>query len=200
MGDMIRSLLSVFSGLLMLYSMLIFIRIVLTLFSSVHSGKLFIYVCRITDPYLFWFSRFKIFHVGNMDLSPIVAIVVLTIVNNVIGKIAETGTITIGFFLALLLSAVWQAVSYIFIFFILLVVLRLLAYLLSANIYSSFWRLIDFASRPLIYTINRILFRNRIVNYFFGLLSATLTLVLLYAIVYILVNRIAVPLLVLLPI
>jgi YggT family protein len=200
MGDIIRNLLSIISGLLMLYSLLILIRMLLSWVSSVHFGKFYIYLCRITDPYLFWFSRFKIFRSGNIDLSPIAALAVLTIVNNIVGRISETGTITIGFILALVLSAVWASISYIIIFFIIIVALRLIAYLLSANIYSSFWRIIDFVSRPVIYYLNRLLFRNRIVNYLFGLLSATVMLLLLYAIVYVLVNKIAIPLLVLLPI
>jgi YggT family protein len=200
MSDAIRSLLSIVSGLLMLYSLLIFIRILLSWFSGANFGKFYIYLCRITDPYLFWFSRFKIFRAGNIDLSPIAALALLTILNNIVSRISDTGRITLGFIAALILSAVWAAISFIIIFFIIVIALRLIAYLLSANIYSPFWQVVDYISRPVIFNINRLLFRNRIVNYLFGLLSAAIVLLFLYAALYILMNRIAIPLLVVLPI
>jgi YggT family protein len=200
MGDIIRSFLSIVSGLLMLYSLLIFIRILLSWFSGVNFGKFYLYLCRITDPYLFWFGRFKIFRAGTIDLSPIAALALLTILNNIVSRISDTGRITLGFILALILSAVWAAISFIIIFFIIIIALRLIAYLLSANIYSPFWQIIDYISRPVIFNINRLLFRNRIVNYLFGLLSAVVAILLLYAILYILIHRIAIPLLFILPI
>jgi YggT family protein len=199
MGDVIRFIASGISGLLILYSIIIFIRIILTWFSGVDFGRLYIYICRITDPYLFWFRKFTIFRAGNIDLSPIVALAVLTIANNIISRIAETGRITLGFIFALLLSVLWSAVSFIIVFFIIIVVLRLLAYLISANIYSPFWQVVDFLSRPVIFNINRFIFRNRIINYLSGILVTIAVLILLLGVIGFVVHAIGMPLLLSLP-
>jgi YggT family protein len=199
MGDIVRLIASGISGLLILYSIIIFIRIILTWFSGFDFGRLYIYLCRITDPYLLWFRRFNIFRAGNIDLSPIVALAVLTIANNIISRISETGKITVGFILALLLSVLWSTVSFIIVFFIIIVALRLIAYLLSANIYSPFWQIVDFISRPIIFNINRFIFRNRIVNYLFGILVTIAVLIVLLGAVGFLIHVIGIPLLLSIP-
>jgi YggT family protein len=199
MDDIIRLIASGISGLLILYSIIIFIRIILTWFSGIDFGKFYIYLCRLTDPYLLWFRRFTIFRAGNVDLSPIVALAVLTIANNIISQIAKTGSITLGFIFALLLSVLWSAVSFLIIFFIAIVVLRLVAYLISANIYTPFWQVIDYLSRPVIFNINRFIFRNRIINYLSGIVITIAVLVLLLGVLGFLVHVIAMPLLLALP-
>jgi YggT family protein len=199
MDYIIRLIASGISGLLILYSIIIFIRIILTWFSGVDFGRFYIYLCRITDPYLFWFRKFNIFRAGSVDLSPIVALAVLTIANNIISQIAKTGKITLGFILALLLSVVWSAVSFIIIFFIVIVALRLLAYLISANIYSPFWQIVDFLSRPVIFNVNRFFFRNRIINYLSGILITIAALIVLFGLLGFLIRVIGMPLLLSLP-
>ncbi|MDR2617609.1 MAG: YggT family protein, partial [Treponema sp.] len=68
------------------------------------------------------------------------------------------------------------AVSFILGFFILILILRLIAYLTNRNVYSAFWRVIDTISQPLLFRINRILFGNRIVHYRTSLMLAVLVL------------------------
>jgi YggT family protein len=48
------------------------------------------------------------------------------------------------------------------------------------NISSAFWRIIDTISQPILYRINRIIFRDRIVNYLTSLIISISSLLLIY--------------------
>ncbi|MDR0759961.1 MAG: YggT family protein [Treponema sp.] len=169
---------NILGSLTSLYMLLIFVRIMLTWFSGARYGKPVELLCRITDPYLDWFRRFPL-RFGMLDLSPILALAVLSVANNVFGTLGQYGRISLGIILAMLLSALWSAASFIIGFFIVILVLRLIAYLTSRDVYRSFWGIIDTLSQPVLYRINRIIFRDRLVNYLSALITAILVLLVL---------------------
>jgi YggT family protein len=154
------------------YMIVIFIRILLTWFSGVHYGRVYNVLCGITDPYLYWFRRFHFLRVASLDLSPLAALAILSVVNEIFMTLGRYGRITVGIILYMLLSAVWSVASFLLIFFIVVLTLRLIAYLTNRNVYSGFWRIIDMLSQPVLYRINRILFRKRLVHYMTGILSS----------------------------
>jgi YggT family protein len=139
----------------------------------------------VTDPYLNWFRRFTVLRAGNLDLSPVAALAVLSIAGNVFITLARYGRITLGFILAMAVSAIWSAASFILIFLLIVLVLRFIAYLTRQNVYNAytplgaFWRVIDSLSQPVTYRINRIVFRNRLVRYHTGLLTSIAVLAVL---------------------
>ncbi|MDR2397282.1 MAG: YggT family protein, partial [Spirochaetaceae bacterium] len=47
-----------------------------------------------------------------------------------------------------------------------------IAYLTNRNIVGSFWGIINTLSQPILYRMNRLLFRRRLVHYRTGLLTA----------------------------
>jgi YggT family protein len=163
---------NVAGGALSLYSLLIFARILLSWFGRAAHGRPYEILCQITDPYLFWFRRFPLFQAGSIDLSPIAALAGLSILNNIVSAVRSLGRISLGIITAIALQAVWSALSFILGFFIVIMALRLAAYIFNADIYSPFWRVIDGISTPVIYRVNRILFRSRTVNYLTGIISA----------------------------
>jgi YggT family protein len=165
-------MMNVLGGMTGVYTLLIFIRILLTWFSGARYGKPYDILCAVTDPYLNWFRRFPFLQTRMFDLSPIAALAVLSLVNNIFTTIGRYGRITLGIVLALVISALWSAVSFVLGFFILILVLRLFAYLTNRNIYGTFWRIVDTISQPVLYRINRIIFRDRLVNYLTGILSS----------------------------
>ncbi|MDR2741736.1 MAG: YggT family protein [Treponema sp.] len=169
---------NILGGLTSLYMLLIFVRIMLTWFSGVRYGTPVDLLCQITDPYLNWFRRFPL-RFGMLDLSPILALTVLSMANNVFGTLGLYGRITLGIILAMVVSVVWSAASFIIGFFIIILVLRLIAYLANRDVYRSFWGIIDTLSQPVLYRINRIIFRNRLVNYLTGLIVSIAVLLVL---------------------
>jgi YggT family protein len=169
----------ILSGITSIYMLLIFIRILLTWFSGAYYGRAVEALRSITDPYLDWFRRFPL-RLGLFDLSPLAALAVLSLVNNIFGVLARHGRISLGVVLGMILASLWSVASFILGFLIIVLALRLIAYLTSRDVYHSFWRIVDLIAQPVLYRINRIIFRNRLVHYLTGLITALLVLLVLW--------------------
>jgi YggT family protein len=167
---------NVLAGLTGLYTLLIFIRILLTWFSGASYGKPGEILRRVTDPYLDFWRGLPGLRAGFLDLSPIAGMAALSLAQNIFSTLANYGRISLGIILGITLSALWSAASFILGFFIIVLVLRFIAYLTNRNVYGSFWRIIDTISQPLLYRVNRIIFGKRLVNYLNGLIVALLAL------------------------
>ncbi|MDR1374902.1 MAG: YggT family protein [Treponema sp.] len=172
---------SILSGITSIYMLLIFIRMILTWFSGAYYGRAFEALRSITDPYLDWFRRFPL-RLGLFDLSPLAALAVLSLVNNIFSLLARQGRISIGVILGMILSSFWSVASFILGFLIIVLALRLIAYLAGRNVYHSFWRIVDLIAQPVLYRINRIIFRSRLVHYLTGLITALAALLALWII------------------
>jgi YggT family protein len=157
---------------------LIFIRVMLTWFSSGSRGAYPRYggyrsgspygrpyeiLCAICDPYLNLFRRFRIFRLGALDFSPIAAMAFLSVLNTLVAALASFGRISLGIILAVLLNALWSAVSFFMGFALLLLALRFIASLTKST--SFFWLYVERLSDPIIYRVNRLIFRSRIVHH-----------------------------------
>jgi YggT family protein len=177
----VRLLFLALAGLCGLYSLLILIRVVLSWFGGANYGRPQALLSRITDPYLNWWRGIPGLRAGFLDLSPIAAMAVLSLAQSVFSTIAAYGRITLGIVLAIALSAIWQAISFILGFCLIILALRLIAYLTGANVYSGFWRIIDTISSPILYRINRIVFGRRLVNYLAGIITAIVLLGVIWA-------------------
>lgn len=163
-----------------IYMLLLFIRILLAWFSGPKFGRPVELLCRITDPYLNWFRRFPSLRAGTLDFSPAAALGLLSVLNNICITLGYSGSITLGRILALLLSTVWSAVSFFLGFAIIVLVLRLAAYLSRQNVYQRpIWGIIDAFARPILFRIKQIFFPNRLVNYLFGIVFSIAALLLL---------------------
>ncbi|MCL2138421.1 MAG: YggT family protein [Treponema sp.] len=172
-----------------LFSLLVFIRIVLSWFRNIPLGRPVQILAAITDPYLNWWRRRVRVRFGVLDFSVIIAIVFLSFLQTICTRIALHGSVSLGFILVICIDAIWMAISFIIGFCFLVLVLRLIAYFLNSNMYSPFWQVIDSFSRPILYRINRICFGKRIVRYTTSLITAIILLAVLrigghYAIQY----------------
>ncbi|WP_010256135.1 YggT family protein [Treponema primitia] len=165
-------IMNILGGITSLYMILIFIRIMLTWFTGANYGKAYHLLSGITDPYLNWFRRFSFLRVANLDLTPVVALALLTVVNNIFLTLGRYGTLTIGIILSMLCSVLWSVVSFVLSFFIIFLVLRLIAYLANRDVYHGFWRIIDTVSQPILYRINRMIFGRRLVRFMTGILTS----------------------------
>jgi YggT family protein len=199
MHQLMRTAMNILGGITGLYMILITVRILLTWFRGGTYGRPYEILQNITDPYLNWFRRFSFLRTGMFDLSPVAALAVLSVLNQIFNTIGSFGRISLGLILALLLSALWSACAFILGFFIVILILRLIAYLTNRDVYYSFWRVIDVIAQPVLYRINRLLFRNRLVNYLTGIISALVLLLALRIGLGILLGTILLPFLVRLP-
>jgi len=174
----------IFASILGFYSLIIIIRIILTWFAHVRYSKPVQILSMLTDPYLNWWKSKLNLRAGVLDLSPVVAMAALSVLQTLCSTIAFQGRISLGVILLVLLSAFRSVVSFILGFCLVVLVLRFIAYRASLNIYLPFWQVIDSISRFILFRINRIIFGKRIVNYTTGILTAILVLAVIMAAVY----------------
>jgi YggT family protein len=160
------------AGLAGFYSLLVLIRVMLAWFSGVRYGRPVELLARITDPYLDWWHRAFGLRAGYFDLSPIAAMAALSLARSIFSTIAHYGRISVGIILAIVLSALWSALSFILGFCIVLLVLRFIAYMTGRGVHGTFWQIINTISQPILYRVNRIIFGKRLVNYMTGIIAA----------------------------
>jgi YggT family protein len=173
---------------------LIFIRVIVSWFSqgglrgsypqyggyrrNISYGRPYEILCAICDPYLNWFRRFRIFRIGALDFSPVVALALLSVFNTLLATLARFGRISLGIILAVLLGVVWSALSFFIGFAFILVVLRFIAYMVNGS--SFFWLTVEKLSEPVVHRISRLVFRSRITHYLTRLITSAAILAALW--------------------
>lgn len=175
-----------------IYMILIFARVILTWFSGVNFGKPFYMLATITDPYLNYFRRFQFLRMGGVDFSPVAGLLVLVVFLNIFNTIAMYGKITVGIILAIILNALWSAVSFLITLFIILIVIRFFASLMKANTVHPFIRTIDYIITPLLNWIHKNFFKKRFLTLQTGLAIAGASLLALSILGNIIFSRLAV--------
>ena len=90
------------------YSILIWIRILLSWFMPYSNpGTFTYYISRIVDPFLGLFRSSKA-RIGALDFSPIIAIGLIEVVKAILSFFGTYGTLTLGYVLALFIQAFWS--------------------------------------------------------------------------------------------
>lgn len=112
------------ASLLSLYSLLIWIRIILSWLKTGTENPLASYLGKIVDPYLSWFKGIRSLVRPRFDLTPLVALAVLSVIQSLLRLFGSYGTITVTMVIALLLQTLYSYIVHpiLFFFFILLVV------------------------------------------------------------------------------
>ena len=77
---------------------------------------------KICDPYLHLFSGVKSLRRSSLDLTPVLALVLLNFVRSVLGMFAEIGSLSVWVILAILINALWRSL-FSFLLFLLIVLL-----------------------------------------------------------------------------
>lgn len=156
--------LSILSGLVVLYTVLCLISIFMTWIPGAKFTKFGKVISAITDPYLNLFSKRGWFRVGNIDFSPILAIGILSILSSIIGGIATSGRIHFGGILAMILGMIWSLISTLLGIFILLILIRWIVLLVNKGQVStnSAWYQVDLMLQKFVYKIGNTFFRNNL--------------------------------------
>jgi len=171
-----RTIFNILAAVTGIYSLLIFIRIIITWFDNSIRGKPVELLDRATEPYLdFWRRNFNL-RIGFLDMSPIAAIAFLSLLQTLFSTFAFYGKVSIGSILAVIITSVWSAISFVLWFCVIILVLRLVGYVANADIYNPFWRIVDTISEPILYRINRIIFGKRITGLLKGIIISILAL------------------------
>lgn len=140
----------------MVYLLLLVVRIVLTWVSMDHGHQAVRVLQTITDPYLNWFRRFRFLVVGNLDFSPVAALLVINFLADLTRRVAMEGQVSVGIGLSILVQLLWGSVAF---FLLLLGVLALVRYLGIQFQWGGplLWSALDSILQPVAYALGRIL-------------------------------------------
>jgi len=172
-----RFIFGILASITGIYSLIIFIRIIFSWFGNMVGGKLVAIINKITDPYLDWWRQKLHLNIGKFDFSVIPAIVFLSFMQNIFHVLSIAERITLGFMFAQIILAIWNIISVIIGFFVIVIIIRLIGYFINSNIYSPFWSIIDSITQPLLYRTNRIFFGKKIGGYLKGMFLSLLLLI-----------------------
>lgn len=175
-----------------LYSFLCFFRIILSWIPNLMYTRIGQILCSITDPFLNIFRKLPL-HIGMIDFSPMIAFLVLSLVNSALSGIARTGTFSVAEFIATTLILLWEIVSSILGFLIILVIIRLIVLIFTRNkiYYNSIWNSIDdFLSRTAT-RFTKIFTKNKYISYRTNLIIFLIELILVDLAGFFLMNILA---------
>lgn len=146
----------VVSALLQVYMILLIIRIVLTWVSMDHGHPVLRILHGLCDPYLNWFRRFRFLVIGNLDFSPLAALIVVNFFSTLAKMIAMYGQVTVGIVLSILVQLIWGAAGF---FFGLLGILAVVRYLAIQFRWGGhgIWAYFDALLQPAAYSVGRAL-------------------------------------------
>jgi YggT family protein len=177
---LIATIALILGALTLVYMFVCLARVVMSWLPGLDAGAGGRLIAAAADPYLNLFRRIKPLAAGAFDFSPIAALAVLAIANDLLARIHNAMRITLGYVLGMILGAAWSAVAFLLSFLAVCAVIRLVAYAAHWNSLHPLWRVVDSMLNPVLYRINRIVYRGRIVNYLQGLITGLVVLAVLY--------------------
>ncbi len=151
-----------------IYSFLCFIRITLTWFPKANYSSVGRILSSICDPYLNLFKKFRFLIIRGLDFSPAAALCVLFALATILTSLSAGHPLSVGYFLAILVSLIWSIISSVFKFLIALLIIRLIFYMIMHFIskrkgyqsYSPIWDQIDHFISPYIYKVSGIFIKR----------------------------------------
>ncbi|WP_422482279.1 YggT family protein [Pleomorphochaeta sp. DL1XJH-081] len=181
------------SVLLSIYNMLIIIRIILQWFNPMRlqgsENSLTGILAKIVDPYLNLFKGIGALRRGRLDFTPLVALIIINIVQRILQTFAYTGQFSLGYTLATIVQSLWWSIGSLIlgIFAVLLGVRLFFAYRRTPNSIQYISMLDSWLMKPLD-TIHSWFFRGREVSDRMLLWTAITVTIITYVGIAILVN------------
>ncbi len=124
----------VLTKILQFYSLLLFIRVILTWFNNPALDKPKQYLGAVVDPYLDKFRGFEWLRFGMLDFSPVLAFILLGLAIHITSALAAGQSVTIGLVFAVLLNDIWGFAAFFMNLIILMLIVFLVANLMGRNI------------------------------------------------------------------
>jgi len=163
---MIKSTTDFFGGIISIYMLFIVVRIAMSWFAPNDYNERGLFP-RLCDPYLNIFKKMPYFKIGYIDFSPIIALAVLVVIGSIFTQLGAAATITIGLILAIIVKALWSAVSSILLFLLVITVLRFLIGLVRPTADFPVLKSIDSFLGPVSSRVASIILKNS--NYIINL-------------------------------
>lgn len=180
------NLIGILAKLTSVYSMLCFVRIILSWIPSLSYSKVAQILAKICDPYLNLFRKIPL-QFANLDFSPIIALIVLSGVSSILQTIAVMEKISLGVILAIIIQMIWAAISSILLLLIIILVVRLVVLLLDKDS-IGFWSSLDSLIYKIARPITKLFFKNKFINLQTTIIIALISTIILRIVGNIIVN------------
>lgn len=161
------------------YMILCTVRVCMAWLPGLELGKAGRLIAAVVDPFLGIFSRISFFRTERFDFSPIAALAVLSVGNNLFATLAAAGKVTVGFVLSLLVGAGWSAASFVLEFLAFLAFVRIVIAIAKLNSLAPVWVIVDAILNPVLKSIKKLIFREKPIEYLQGLIVGFLVLLLI---------------------
>ena len=169
-------LLEVLAFIFSLYTMLIVVDIILKWIYTGPKGRGTRMISQLTDPFLNFFRRFRISRIGYIDISPLLAVLTLSIINQILGRIRELGSITFGAIIAIIISSIWNVIMTLLLAVLVVAVVRYLFLMFTTNKMNSFANACDPFFIPLSSRIASFFIKNASSSYQLNLIISIIVL------------------------
>ena len=157
--------LTILNGLLIAYLFLLSLRIALSWFATHGFGRAGELLRAATDPYLGLFARIGFLRRGIFDFSPIAALLVLVVALDLVNGLLFYGRLSLGFFLASVLSSVWSGARFLLLLFLVVGVIRMIPLLFRTASGAGIWKVVDLIVQPVVAFVMRLLRLGRRAGY-----------------------------------
>lgn len=148
-----------------LYSIAIVVRLLSSWIQADHQNAFMGFLHRITEPWLGFFRRLGLLNVGGMDFSPLLALSTLSFFSRLFLEIDLQQGVNVFGILALLLSSLWAAVSFVLGFFFIIFLLRLFSWKTAKDSYLPLWQTVSQLSAPAEDFVNKLIYSGSQFDY-----------------------------------
>lgn len=188
--NILQVILRLVSAAVSIYTLLCFIRILLTWIPNMGYNKFTLFLGKICDPYLNLFRGIKWLVWGSFDFTPAVALCILGLCSTILGNFATAGKITVGVFLSMILTLSWSIVTSILTFLVIIMVIRLIMIAVSKNTYGSgpLLEALDRAVSSVALRISATFYGNKSISYKKSLIVSIIALIIFNVLGSIIIN------------
>ena len=142
--------LTIVNVILIAYLFILSLRIVLGWIAPQALGRAWDLLTAVTDPYLKFFGRMRFLRGSLFDFSPIAAVIVLVVLIDLVNQLLYYSRITLGFFLASVLSAAWSGARFLLLLFLIVGLLRTIPLAFRGTSGAPLWKVVDMIMKPIV--------------------------------------------------
>ena len=175
-----NSIFSILASVVSIYTILCFVRVMLTWFPGAEYSKFGQILSQMCDPYLNLFRRFRFLHFSSFDFTPAIALCVLMAAQTLFSSLATGREFRLSTILSMLVTLAGSILTSVLGFLAVIILVRLIAYMIVGDGNSSYsiWTVVDRSISPLVFRIAGAFFRGQSISFVKALVTSLIALLL----------------------
>lgn len=179
-------LFKILSAVVTLYSLLCFVRIILTWIPQLSYSRAAGILASICDPYLNLFRGIRWLRMGSFDFSPALALCLLGAVSSILSGLSHGGSVSIGLILAMGVQVIHSIITSLISFVIIVFIIRLILTFINRDSYNTssyMLNQVDSSISAFVYRIARTFSFGKTLTYAKALIVAIFALLVVYVVI-----------------